>query len=495
MINWPLSYSKIFRLTILSFMVGVTAAEFFKLDYFLIFCFGLFLILLFFILLNNIYFRVIILLVIFFIFGFWRLQISLPDYHNQQNIYYYNNNWVSFDGKIENIDRRVSYQQLIIVVTKVQNNFSQGKVIATLPLYPEYKYGDVLKVDCKLKAPASYNGFDYGRYLSRWDIYSTCYYPHVASIGHNQDNFKLKLFSLIYFIKTKLGQSLSFFIPEPESSLLQAMILGTTGGLPKDISSILSNVGLSHVIAISGMHMVIITVVIMQLAIALGVIRQKSFWVAFFVVIFYVAMIGFLPSAVRGAIMALLFLYAQKIGRLSYSINALLLSALVMLLFNPKLLLYDVGFQLSFVAVLGLLYILPILKEKSKKLPEFWQIKNILITTFSAQIATQPLIIFYFHKVSLVSLLANILVLPIAPFLMIWGFINSVIGLFFSPLGYLMGYISYLATNYMIFISTVLNNLPAAYFKLEVDSLFLAAIFYFLIIIFIIKNKDLIIDN
>ncbi|MEK7072121.1 MAG: ComEC/Rec2 family competence protein, partial [Patescibacteria group bacterium] len=102
---------------------------------------------------------------------------------------------------------------------------------------------------------------------------------------------------------------------------------------------------------------------------------------------------------------------------------------------------------------------------------------------------------FYFHKVSLVSLLANILHLPIAPFLIIWGFIKSVIGLYFSPLGYLMGYISYLETNYMIFISTVLNNLPAAYFKLEVDSLFLAAIFYFLIIIFIIKNKDLIIDN
>lgn len=479
----------------LSFMAGVVVAEFLRFDIFFIFC--LFLLFIFLILIskNNSFLRIIFLVTLFFIFGFWRFQISLPDYNNHHNIFHYNSNQVSFVARVVSINQKISYQQLILETIAMDNRPVIGKVIATIPLYPEYKFGDHLEINCKLSKPASYNDFDYGRYLSGLGIYSVCSFPQVSAINESENNLIFKIFSFIYFIKNKLNQSLAYFIPEPEASLLQAMIFGVTGGLPKDVSNILSNVGLSHAVAISGMHMVIITIVIMQLSIALGLIRQKSFWVASIAVIFYIGMIGFLPSAVRGAIMALLFLYAQKIGRLSYSINALLLSAFIMLLFNPKLLLYDVGFQLSFMAVLGLIYLLPILKDKFKSWSDLGQVKNIILVTLSAQIMTQPLIIFYFHKISLISLLANVLVLPITPFLMIWVFINSVVGLFSQPLGYFMGYVSYLMSHYMIFISAYLNNWPVAYLDLQIDSIFITSIFYFFIIVFIFKNKNSIVDN
>ncbi|MDO8668883.1 MAG: ComEC/Rec2 family competence protein [Candidatus Buchananbacteria bacterium] len=495
MINRALSNSQAFLLAVLGFLAGITTAEFFQLDYFFIFCLGLFFIFLF--LMSSRYFRarIIILVALFFILGFWRFQISLPDFDNPDNIYHYNGQPVYFTGRVENIEKKINYQQLILRVVPGNDNFSRGLVVTTLSLFPEYKYGDILKVSCHLKTPDNYNNFDYGRYLSRFNVYATCYYPSVLALSYDQNNFKIKLFSIIYDVKSKLSRNLDFFVSEPESSLLQAMILDAGSALPKDVSSVIANVGLSHVIAISGMHMVLITVIIMQLSMALGLIRQKSFWVAFTTVIFYVAMIGFPASAVRGAIMALLFLYAQKIGRLSYSVNALLLSAFVMLLFNPKLLLSDVGFQLSFTAVLGLLYLLPILKEKLRHWPEFWQMKNIFITTLAAQIMTQPLIILYFQKVSLVSIVANILVLPFVSFLMIWVFINLIVSLAIFPLGYIMGYVSYFITHYIIFISRFLNSWPAAYFKVGLDSLFLTVILYILIVLYIFKNKRYSIDN
>lgn len=493
--NYIFSYSKIFLLSMLSFMAGVVVSEFLLFDIFLIFCLSLLFLFLILISKNNNFLRIIFLVALFFIFGFWRFQVSLPDYSNPHNIFYYNNNQVDFVAKVVSINQRISYQQLVLEVITINNTSVRGKVIATTALYPEYKFGDHLRINCKLSEPVNYNDFDYGRYLSGLGIYSVCSFPHISLLDESENDLTYKIFSFIFFIKNKLNQSLAYFIPEPEASLLQAMIFGVTGGLPKDVSNILSNVGLSHAVAISGMHMVIITIVIMQLSIALGLIRQKSFWVASIVVVFYIGMIGFLPSAIRGAIMALLFLYAQKIGRLSYSINALLLSAFIMLLFNPKLLLYDVGFQLSFMAVLGLIYLLPILKNKFKSWSDLGQIKNIIIVTLSAQIMTQPLVIFYFHKISLISLLANVLVLPITPFLMIWVFINSVVGLFSKSLGYLMGYVSYLTSHYMIFISAYLNNWPMAYLDLQIDSVFITAIFYFFIIIFIFKNKDSMIDS
>lgn len=495
MINQSLSHSKIFSLAILSFLAGIAMAEIARLDYFFIFCASLFLSWLFFSAGKNFYLKIFILLLAFFILGLWRYQISLPDFSNPKNIYHYNNSQVSFDGRIKNIETKLNYQQLVVEAEAVKNNRRQGLVLLTLPLYPEYQYGDLLKINCQLKEPANYNAFDYRRYLSKSGIYTTCYYPSIIAVEKEQKNFGLKLWSFVYFIKSKLKTSLGFFVREPEASLLQALILGSTAGLPKDIATLFSNVGLSHIIAISGMHMVIITVVIMQLSIAFGVIRQKAFWVAFVAIIFYLAMIGFLPSAVRGAVMALLFLYAQKIGRISYSVNALLLSAFIMLLFNPKLLLADVGFQLSFTAVLGLLYLWPILKEKFKNWPELGPIKNIALATLAAQIMTQPLIIFYFHKISLVALLANLLVLPLAPFLLIWTFINALVGWIFAPLGHLLGYISYLLAHYMISVAAYFNNWPGAYFKLEIESLFLTMVFYLLIIIFIVKNKNFILER
>ena len=484
-----LAKSQIFIILVLGFISGLVIGEFLSIDYFWLVVIFLFLNFLLIVFWPNYNLRLGLVLAFIIILGLVRYQISLPNFSNQENIYYYNNQDISFTGSVININRKITNQQLIVRAKFVDNVPVAGRVMLISPLYPAYQYGDILKIDCYLKSPPSFNDFDYARYLSKFNIYSLCSYPQIILTNKQENNFKYQLFSVIYQVKGRLSKSLDLTVTEPQVSVLQAMILGQDSGLPKEIAANLSNTGLTHVIAISGMHLAILTVIVMQLAIFFGVRRQKSFWVALIVITFYVAMVGFLPSAVRGAIMALIFLYAQKIGRLNYSLNALLSAAFIMLLFNPKLFLSDVGFQLSFLAVLGILYLLPILENKFKKWPELGPIKNIILITLSAQIMTQPLLIFYFHKISLVALLANILVLPMVPFLMIWTFLNSVIGIFSIFLGRLMGYVSYLATDYLIIISTWLAKWPLAYSEWKLNSIFLTLVFYFLIIMFIVRNN------
>jgi len=429
---------------------------------------------------------IIFLCLLLLVLGIFRFQISLPDYNNSKNIYYYNNSDITLGGTVGNIDKSID-QQKITLDTKLPG---KGKVLITLPLYPEYELGDYLEMSCEIKAPSVFDDFDYGRYLSRFDIYSVCYYPSGITMGQNIF-FDLKYFALtsVAKFKNKLSISLNLSVAEPASSILQALILGNRRGISSDILDDFKNAGISHMIAISGMHIAIITMIIMYLSIALGVVRQKAFWVALIIISFYVLLIGAPASAVRGAIMALTLLYAQKIGRLNYSINALMFTAFLMLCVNPKLLLYDIGFQLSFMAVLGILYLTPILKNKFKKIPELGQVKNILIITLSAQIMTLPLIVFYFHKVSLISLLANILILPVLPFLMIWGIVNSVIGIISINLGRIIGYISWLSVNYILSVARWASGLPFAYFDFKIDNIFIVIGLYLLIGGYIYKNK------
>jgi competence protein ComEC len=405
--------------------------------------------------------------------------VSLPDFDNQDYIYHYNENQILFSGVVKNIDRRISNQKITIDSVSLK-----GKVLLTLPLYPVYEYGNVLSIDCYLQTPKTFDEFDYGKYLSRYRIYSVCYYPEVEVVG-NQFSYNF----ITSNIKSKLSRSINLSVVEPQSSILQALLLGNRRGIPEDILNNFSSAGLSHIIAISGMHIAIIVMIIMHLSMSVGIIRQKSFWVALVLIILYIILIGTPASAVRGATMALLVLYASKIGRLSYSINSLLFVAFIMLLFNPKLLLYDVGFQLSFMAVLGILYLSPIFLSKLKNVSEYGEIKNILVITLSAQIMTLPLIVFYFNSVSIVSLLSNVLVLPVLPFLMIFAMINSIIGLVSVSLGQLLGYIGYIMVSYLIFVSEKLSNLPFSYFEFDGLNIFLVCLAYLLIFIFINRNR------
>lgn len=187
-------------------------------------------------------------------------------------------------------------------------------------------------------------------------------------------------------------------------------------------------------------------------------------------------MVGAGASVVRAAVMGILILLAQQAGRLYQIKNALVFAGALMIFINPKVLVWDVGFQLSFAATLGLVYISPILQKwleadkddfslpgsigafvKSDK-----SVKLILVATLSAQIAVLPLLVVNFGQLSLISPLANLLVLPVIPITMLFGFLAALAGLLFLPLGQIFGWLSWLFLTYEIKVIELLAKIPLA---------------------------------
>jgi competence protein ComEC len=482
-----MSKSNFFVLVLVSFIAGISVSSFFEINLFYIFCVGLADLFLLIVLFNSPKWRIFFLVLLFFVIGFGRFQISLPGISDQSNIYYYNGQTVELTAIVKKVDTRQSHQKLTVMVSELYDisDSVSGLVLVNSFLYPEYRVGDRVDIKCQLNAPQAFEDFAYDKYLARYNIYTVCNFANIQLIDKGQA-------SLLDGIKSQLESSLNRSIAEPHVSVLQALVIGNRRGIPESVLDDVSSAGLSHIIAISGMHIAIIVMVIMYLSIFFGLIREKAFWVALVFIVFYIAMIGFPASAARGAIMALLVLYAGVIGRLNYSINAILFAAAVMLMVNPKLLLYDIGFQLSFMAVLGIMYLMPILKNKFASWPGSRSLKNIIIVTLSAQIMTLPLIVYYFHNFSVLSVVSNILVLPILPFVMLWTILVAVLGMFFPLLGQWLGYISYLIVDYILAVARLISNINVLSIEFKIDSFYLVIISYVVIFLFIRKyfNKE-----
>jgi competence protein ComEC len=181
--------------------------------------------------------------------------------------------------------------------------------------------------------------------------------------------------------------------------------------------------GISHIIAVSGFNITIIILAITSLAQIIG--RKNSVWLAAFAIVAFVIICGASASVVRAAIMGSLLLISLSLGR-QYSVApALFFAALVMLAVNPKILFWDVGFQLSFAATLGIIYFMPVLGKLAQNLPEDFGLKTLILTTLSAILATMPLIILNFGIISLSAPIVNMLVVPAVPWSMLFGFLTA----------------------------------------------------------------------
>lgn len=448
--------SQLFLIANLFFIIGILAGFFINFNPFYLYI--LFLILLIFLVIfyNKNFIKIILLILCFLVFGIWRYNIGLPKI-DESHISFYNESKVEFIGIInEEPDERIDNIKLTIASKKLNSKIVSGNVLITTDLFPKFSYGDELKITCNLQTPESFNDFAYDKYLSRYDIYSVCYYPQIELLNKNKGN---KFFAGIYKFKDKLKLIIGQSLPEPQSSLLSAIILGSKRGIPKELADNFSKVGISHIVAISGMHISILAAILLYLGIIFGLNRNQSFYFSTAFLFFYIALIGFPPSAVRAAVMGFLVLLAMRLGRLAKATNAVLFACSLMLLINP-LLVYDIGFQLSFLAVLGLIYILPILEKSTEKFTKRWKLGgflksflSLILITLSAQIATLPVILYNFGRLSIVAPIVNILVVPMLSFIMILGLILLVCGLVWTSLGQIVGWVVWIFLSYLIYIT------------------------------------------
>jgi len=186
-------------------------------------------------------------------------------------------------------------------------------------------------------------------------------------------------------------------------------------------------------------------------------------------------------SSVRAGIMGGTYLLSQKIGRQNMGSRIIVIACSLMLVINPLLLFYDVGFQLSFLAVLGLIYLEPVIKKFVKI--------SILSTTFAAQIFTLPIMIYNFGNISFVSPITNLLILPIVPALMVLGFLASILGIFSYIIGWILFVPCWLLLTYFVKIIDLFSQPWMVKSIANVSWVWLFISYFFILFITKILNK------
>lgn len=431
---------------------------------------------------------IIILWLTLLLAGFWRYQLTYPDF-TPRDIAYYNDQEekIIFNAVVvKEVERGDDYQRLTLRVREIEADSVRarpinGKILVKTRLYPSYNYGDYLQLSCYMQSPAvEIEQFRYDLYLARYGIYSVCYQPLVKVLGHDQGSqFLARILALKRIFKRVVDESL----PEPHAGIFRAMILGLQRGLPQDLLDNFSKTGTIHIISISGAHITVIAAIFLSLAIGLGLDRKKAFWLVSLSLTLYVILVGFPAPAVRSLIMGFLVLLARHVGRLNKSGNAFVFAAAAMLLANPRLLRDDLGFQLSFAAMAGLIYTAPLFEKWLEKWPEMHGAKEALVMTLSAQVFTLPLTMLKFGRISLIAPLANIAVVPILSFLMMFGLAALLVGTVSGIIGQIAFWPVWLILAYLIKSVEFFAAWPLAYLEVAKVPWWAAGMMYCVLVI------------
>ena len=450
--------SKILLYFCLSFIFGIFLSSFFPNSQLFLFILILALILL---LLSPIFhsFLIFSFCFLFSLFGIWRHQSVLQKI-KEDPLTKLNDSkkeivLVGFVSEEPEFTQRT--QRLTIKVEKIflkgeKPLSSQGKVLLVTKRYPEYSFGDKIKVFGQPQNPREdLEGFDYREYLQKDGIYSLINFPKIELIKEkNYQSFTWLIYGKILQFKGKLRESLNQIFPLPHSSILNAMLLGDKRQIPNEWKEKLNIAGLRHIVVVSGLHITILTAILLNVFLAFGFWRQQAIIASLIFIILLVALTGFQPSTIRAAIMGGVFLLAQYFGRMNTSSRSIVFAASIMLFQNPLILKSDLGFQLSFLATLGIVFLCPILEEFLKKIPTLFQSRNILAMTISAQIFTLPLLVYNFGYFSLVSPLTNVLVLPFLPWILGLGFLSGIFGIFSQFLAQIFSLFCWVFLTYVL---------------------------------------------
>jgi competence protein ComEC len=250
-------------------------------------------------------------------------------------------------------------------------------------------------------------------------------------------------------------------INEPQAGLGKGLLLGVKQALGEDLEAVFRKAGIIHIVVLSGFNIMIVVEFVMFM-LAFFFKRKTRALVGLVAVACFALMVGLSATVVRASIMASLLLIAGALGRSYNTIRALLLAGAVMVFINPYLLLYDIGFQLSFMATLGLILIAPRFETLATEGFLKLGIKDYLFSTVATQIAVLPLLLFYMGEVSVVAILVNLLVLPIVPVAMLATFVSGVVMLVDPSIAVPSSYLTHLILSYIIVVATWLASLPLA---------------------------------
>lgn len=385
-------------------------------------------------------------------------------------------------------DKRDSFVYLIILT---DNDCDSIKIRAKVSIYPEINYGDRVHLAGKVTKPENFEmdtgrTFHYEEYLLKDDIVAVSFYPSVIRL-EQEHNFSLQR-SLINLKNWFVGK-INEILPSPHAELLGGLVVGAKQSLGEKLLEDFRIVGLIHIVVLSGFNVVIIIAFISSLLNWLP--RQVSLSITVIFVILFAMLVGLNPPIVRASLMALISIWGMSTYR-QYNVHrAFILTVTLMVLQNPMIVLYDPSFQLSTLATSGLLYISPLFKNGMKWITEKCGCREIVLSTIATYIAVAPFLLYMMGELSVISLIVNLLVLPIIPITMLVGFLAT---LFYSIIGFtfLLDYISYILLSYTLFFVDIFSRLPFAIVEFKnTPGIFVFLMYLILCTYLFVKRKSL----
>ncbi|NPV56260.1 MAG: DUF4131 domain-containing protein [Anaerolineae bacterium] len=317
----------------------------------------------------------------------------------------------------------------------------RGRLQVTLPP-GDWRYGDRLQLTGIPRTPSENADFSYRDYLERHGISSIMYRPQIRVLARGRGNW---LMAGLYALRRRGYEVIQAGLPLPEAALLSGILLGVESDIPQELNRAYQVTGTAHIIAISGFNMSILAGLIALLVGRWVRVRWRAFLVTIGAIALYTLLVGANPPVVRAAVMSGMSLFGAQIGRRGVGLNTLAFNAAAMSLISPDLP-WDIGFQLSFCATLGLV----LFAEPAQDAIHAWLerrsaspairalaggFNEYLLLTLAAQVAVLPVLAYHFRRVSLISVIANPLVLPPQPLILILGGAAMLLGIIWLPLG------------------------------------------------------------
>jgi competence protein ComEC len=337
------------------------------------------------------------------------------------------------------------------------------KILVSTDRLVPVAYGDEVIVSGKLERPESFTTefgreFDYVGYLKARGVEYRVSFAEVEVAGSGKGNLMLER---LLVAKQAFLSSLSRVVPEPANGLGAGLLLGVKSALGDDIEENFRRTGIIHIVVLSGYNvMLVVAFILFCLSYVLSL--RSRLVVSVVAIVCFALMVGLSATVVRASVMASLLLLSQFLGRGYNVLRALIFAGVIMLMINPYLLIYDIGFQLSFMATLGLVLLLPSFEATVMDEKKRVGVREFFLSTVATQIAVLPLLLYHIGQVSLIAVVVNVLVLPIVPLAMLLTFATGIIAMISVTVASVVGYMANLSLNYILLVADCFADIPFA---------------------------------
>ena len=344
-------------------------------------------------------------------------------------------------------------------------NLDLGKILVKRSTFPRLDIGQVCLISGNFVEPKNFDDFDYKTYLKNKSIYLILENANLKCLPISKNREGNLFVNKLIDAKNKLIKIIDKNLPEPQSSLLAGILFGQKRAFSEEFNLNTRISGVSHIVAASGYNITILVLVVNRL---FFFIKKKPRIIVSIIVLWCFCIIsGLSSSIIRASIMSTIALVSIMFGRDNSIHISLPLASLIFTIINPVIV-FDVGFQLSILATMGLIYLSPslevLLEKLSKKQPQGF-VKEYVLTTLSCTLATLPISIFTFKTFSIWSVLANTLILPVVESTMLWGVLAMIVNILSPVIGKLMFLIVYVQLKYFELVVSAIGSLNFGYWE------------------------------